>query len=283
MYHKLSEWVAEKLLLATALVSVVIIAFIIWTVFSAGLPLMAEVGIFNFLFGMEWRPGRETFGIFPMLIGTLLVTTLAMMISVPLGVLTAIFLAEIAPESVRNILRPATELLHGIPSVIYGFVGLMLLVPLIRTYLGPPGFSVLAGAIVLAIMALPTIITVAEDAIKAVPRSYKEASFAVGATHWQTIRNVTLPAALSGILAGVVLGSGRAIGETMAAIMVLGNLPQIPASLLDPIRPLTSNIALEMAYAPHGPHRQALFATGIVLFMVISILVFIADRLRGRQ
>lgn len=281
--HKLSEWVAEKLLLATALVSVVIIAFIIWTVFSAGLPLMAEVGIFNFLFGMEWRPGRETFGIFPMLIGTLLVTTLAMMISVPLGVLTAIFLAEIAPESVRNILRPATELLHGIPSVIYGFVGLMLLVPLIRTYLGPPGFSVLAGAIVLAIMALPTIITVAEDAIKAVPRSYKEASFAVGATHWQTIRNVTLPAALSGILAGVVLGSGRAIGETMAAIMVLGNLPQIPASLLDPIRPLTSNIALEMAYAPHGPHRQALFATGIVLFMVISILVFIADRLRGRQ
>lgn len=283
MHHKLSEWVAEKLLLATAMVSVVVIAFIIWTVFSAGLPLIAEVGIVNFLFGMEWRPGREVFGIFPMLIGTLLVATLAMLISVPLGVLTAVFLAEIAPESVRNILRPAIELLHAIPSVIYGFIGLMLLVPLIRTYLGPPGFSLLAGAIVLAIMALPTIITIAEDAIKAVPRSYREASFAVGATHWQTIRNVTLPAAVSGILAGVVLGSGRAIGETMAAIMVLGNIPQIPASLLDPIRPLTSNIALEMGYAPHGPHRQALFATGIVLFMVISILVFIADRLRRGQ
>jgi len=283
MHHKLSEWVAERLLLATAMVSVVIIAFIIWTVFSAGLPLINEVGAFNFLFGMEWRPGRETFGIFPMLVGTLLVTALAMMISVPLGVLTAVFLAEIAPESVRNILRPATELLHGIPSVVYGFVGLMLLVPLIRTYLGPPGFSLLAGAIVLAIMALPTIITIAEDAIKAVPRSYKEASFALGATHWQTIRNVILPAALSGILAGVVLGSGRVIGETMAAIMVLGNIPRIPASLLDPIRPLTSNIALEMAYAPLGPHRQALFATGIVLFIVISILIFIADRLRRGQ
>lgn len=283
MPNKLSEWVAEKLLLATAMASVVVIAFIIWTVFSTGLPLIADVGVFNFLFGMEWRPGREIFGIFPMLVGTLLVTTLAMLISVPLGVLTAVFLAEIAPEPVRNILRPATELLHGIPSVVYGFFGLMLLVPLIRTYLGPPGFSVLAGAIVLAIMALPTIITVAEDAIKAVPKSYKEASLAVGATHWQTIRNVTLTAALSGILAGVVLGSGRAIGETMAAIMVLGNLPRIPSSLLDPIRPLTSNIALEMAYAPVGPHRQALFATGIVLFIVISLLVFVADRLRRGQ
>jgi phosphate transport system permease protein len=167
--------------------------------------------------------------------------------------------------------------------VVYGFVGLMALVPWIRIHLGPPGFSLLAGAIVLAIMALPTITTIAEDAIKAVPKTYKEASLALGATHWQTIRHVILPAARSGILAGVVLGAGRAIGETMAAIMVFGNIPAIPDSVLDPIRPLTSNVALEMAYAPAGPHRQALFATGIVLFVAISILVIIANRLRRGQ
>ncbi|MCL0082682.1 phosphate ABC transporter permease subunit PstC, partial [Dehalococcoidia bacterium] len=174
-------------------------------------------------------------------------------------------------------------LLAGIPSVVYGFVGIMVLVPFIRTYFGPPGFSLLAGSIVLAIMALPIIITISEDAICAVPKSYKEASFALGATHWQTIKNVILPAARSGILAGVVLGSGRAIGETMAAIMVLGNIPAIPDSVLDPIRTLTANIALEMGYAPHGPHRQALFATGIILFVAISILIVISNRLRRGQ
>jgi phosphate transport system permease protein len=280
---KYREWIIEKSLIAMAMVSIVIIAFIIWTVFRAGLPLIAEVGVFNFLFGMDWRPGHEIFGIFPMVIGTLLVTLLSMLISVPLGILTAIFLAEVAPEIIRNILRPAIELLAGIPSVVYGFVGLMVLVPLIRTHLGPPGFSILAGSIVLAIMALPVIITISEDAIEAVPKSYKEASFAVGATHWQTIKNVIAPAARSGILAGVVLGSGRAIGETMAAIMVLGNLPRVPDSVLDPIRTLTANVAMEMAYAPHGPHRQALFATGIVLFIAISILVTISSRLRRGQ
>ncbi|MCL0064092.1 phosphate ABC transporter permease subunit PstC [Dehalococcoidia bacterium] len=281
------EWVIERLLIAAAMVSVVIIAFIIITIFRTGLPLIAEVGLFDFLFGMYWRPGHEIFGIFPMMIGTLLVTLLSMLISVPLGVLAATFLAEVAPDVIRNILRPVIELLAGIPSVIYGFVGIMVLVPFIRTYFGPPGFitgfSLLAGSIVLAIMALPIIITISEDAIKAVPKSYKEASFALGATHWQTIKNVTLPAARSGILAGVVLGSGRAIGETMAAIMVLGNIPRIPDSVLDPIRTLTANIALEMAYAPHGPHRQALFATGIVLFVAISILIVISNRLRRGQ
>ncbi len=265
------------------MVSFVIIAFIIMIVFRAGVPLIAEVGVGNFLFGMDWRPEREIFGIFPMIIGTLLVALFSMLISVPLGILTAIFLAEVAPEIMRNILRPVIELLAGIPSVVYGFVGLMVLVPFIRTHLGPPGFSILAGSIVLAIMALPTIITISEDAIKAVPKSYKEASFAVGATHWQTIKNIILPAARSGILAGVVLGSGRAIGETMAAIMVLGNLPVIPTSVLGPIRTLTANVAMEMAYAPHGPHRQALFATGVVLFIVVSILVVISNRLRRGQ
>ncbi|MBT9132694.1 phosphate ABC transporter permease subunit PstC [candidate division NPL-UPA2 bacterium Unc8] len=279
----LKEWIIEKSLIVAAMVSFVIIAFIIMIVFRAGVPLIAEVGVGNFLFGMDWRPEREIFGIFPMIIGTLLVALFSMLISVPLGILTAIFLAEVAPEIMRNILRPAIELLAGIPSVVYGFVGLMVLVPFIRTHLGPPGFSILAGSIVLAIMALPTIITISEDAIKAVPKSYKEASFAVGATHWQTIKNIILPAARSGILAGVVLGSGRAIGETMAAIMVLGNLPVIPTSVLGPIRTLTANVAMEMAYAPHGPHRQALFATGVVLFIVVSILVVISNRLRRGQ
>jgi phosphate transport system permease protein len=265
------------------MVALVIIAFIIIMIFRTGLPLIAEVGVFNFLFGMDWRPGGGIFGIFPMGIGTLLVTLLAMLISVPLGIFVATFLAEVAPPAIRSILRPASELLHGIPSVVYGFVGLMALVPFIRIHLGPPGFSLLAGAIVLAIMALPTIITISEDAINAVPKTYKEASLALGATHWQTIKNVILPAARSGILAGVVLGAGRAIGETMAAIMVLGNIPAIPDSVLDPIRPLTSNIALEMGYAPYGPHRQALFATGIVLFGAISILVITANRLRRGQ
>jgi phosphate transport system permease protein len=281
--RKYREWIIEKSLVAAAMVSLIVIAFIIITIFRTGLPLIAQEGIFSFLFGMEWRPEREIFGIFPMMIGTLLVTLLSMLISVPLGILVATFLAEVAPQAIRNILRPAIELLAGIPSVVYGFVGLMTLVPWIRIYLGPPGFSMLAGAIVLAIMALPIVITIAEDAINAVPQTYKEASLALGATHWQTIRNVILPAARSGILAGAVLGSGRAIGETMAAIMMLGNIPAIPDSVLDPIRTLTANIALEMGYAPHGPHRQALFATGIVLFVAISILVIIANRLRRGQ
>lgn len=277
---KFKEWVIEKLLVLAAMTSVAVIAMIIFIVFRTGLPLIAEEGVFNFLFGMDWRPRAGTFGIFPMIVGSLLVTLLAMLITVPLGLLTATFLAEVAPERVRTLLRPVIELLHGIPSVVYGFVGLMLLVPLIRTYLGPPGFSMLAGAAILAIMALPTVITISEDAIKAVPRSYCEASFSLGATHWQTIRHVILPTARSGILAGVVLGSGRAIGETMAAIMVLGNIPAIPDSVLRPIRTLTANIAMEMAYAPHGPHREALFATGIVLFVAISILIVISNRLR---
>lgn len=280
---RFNEWVIEKLLIVAAMVSVVVIALIIFIVFRTGLPLIVDEGVLNFLFGMDWRPRAHIFGIFPMVIGSFLVALLAMLISVPLGILTATFLAEVAPDRMRKLLRPVIELLHGIPSVVYGFVGLMLLVPFIRTHLGPPGFSMLAGAVILAIMALPTVITISEDAIKAVPRSYCEASFSLGATHWQTIRHVILPVARSGILAGVVLGSGRAIGETMAAIMVLGNIPAIPDSVLRPIRTLTANIAMEMAYAPHGPHRQALFATGVILFVAISILVVISNRLRRGQ
>jgi phosphate transport system permease protein len=293
---KHGEWVIEKSLLVVAMASLVVIGFIILTVFGTGLPLIVQEGVFNFLFGFNrewcpareeyiyWRPGHGMFGILPMIIGTLLVTLLSMLISVPLGILATTFLAEVAPPAMRNILRPAVELLAGIPSVVYGFVGLMVLVPFIRIHFDPPGFSLLAGGVVLAIMALPTIITISEDAIRAVPKSYKEASLALGATHWQTIRNVILPAARSGILAGVVLGSGRAIGETMAVIMVLGNNPFIPACVLDPSQALTGIIAMEFGYAAYGPHRQALFAIGIVLFVAISIVIIIARRLmRGQQ
>lgn len=283
---KYTEWIISKVLFLAAMVSVIIIAAIFVIIFQSGLPLIFDQGVFNFFFGMEWRPKDGVFGIFPMIAGTFLVTVLSLLISVPLGILAATFLAEVAPSAMRRILRPAIELLAGIPSVVYGFVGLMVLVPFIRGLAPPghiPGPSLLAGSIVLAIMALPTIITISEDAIRMVPRSYREASFSLGSSHWQTIVHVVLPVARSGILAGVVLGTGRAIGETMAVIMVIGNIPNIPDSVLDPILALTSNIALEMAYAPPGPHRDALFATGIALFMAVSLLVYVANRLRRGQ
>ncbi|MCL5289920.1 MAG: phosphate ABC transporter permease subunit PstC [Firmicutes bacterium] len=201
------------------------------------------------------------------------VTFGALIIGVPLSVGCAIFLAEIAPKQVTRVIRPAIELLAGIPSVVYGFYGLVILVPLIREIFGGRGFSILGGSVVLAIMILPTIINISEDAIRAVPKEYKEGSLALGATHWQTIKKVIVPSARSGILTAIVLGMGRAIGETMAVIMVVGNVAALPESILDPIRTLTGNIAIEMGYAA-GEHSQALFATGIVLFVIIMILNF---------
>ncbi|MCD5425081.1 MAG: phosphate ABC transporter permease subunit PstC, partial [Methanosarcinaceae archaeon] len=273
----------EKILFITALASVTVIFFIILTIFRDGLLLFKDISVSDFLFGMTWSPIRGDFGIFPMIVGTIVTTIGSMVISVPIGILCAVFLAEVAPNAIRGVLRPTIELLAGIPSVIYGFIGLRVLVPFIREYLGPPGESILAGSIVLAIMALPAIITISEDAIKSVPKIYKDTSLALGATHWQTIKKVMLPTASSGILAGVVLGTGRAIGETMAVIMVIGNLPFIPNDVLDPVRTLTANIALEFGYAPAGPHRQALFATGIVLFIMIFILIIGADMIRKGQ
>ena len=272
--HVTIDRTAKYTVTICASVSFVVLGAIAIFTLREGLPAFEEIGLFNFLLGSEWRPGQELFGILPMTIGSLLVTAGAMILAIPIGIACAILLAEVAPYRVRQFLRPAVELLVGIPSVVYGLVGMMLIVPLVRQ-VGGSGFSILAAAIVLMAMVLPTIISISEDSIRAVPTRYKEASLAMGATQWQTIRHVLLPAARSGIVAGIVLGMGRAIGETMAMIMVIGNAVVIPNSLLSAGRTLTGNIAVEIGYAA-GIHRNALFATGVVLLLVILILNSVA-------
>ncbi len=267
----------SKVLFLAACSSTAILALIAIFIFKEGLPIIARSGLFSFIFGVEWAPTRGEYGIYPFILGSLWVTFGALFLGVPLGVSCAVFLSEFAPKSWVAFLKPAIELLAGIPSVVYGFLGVMWLAPLIRHYLGGAGLSILAASVVLAVMILPTIVSVSIDAIQAVPKSYKEGSLALGATMWQTTWRVILPAARSGILAGVILGMGRAVGETMAVIMVSGNATKIPNSLLDSVRTLTANIAIEMGYAV-GEHRQALFATGVVLFFFIMILNIIALR-----
>jgi len=264
---KLSKRIFFILALSSISALVLITVFII----AQGAPIIAEVGLLKFVFGMRWAPGQGEFGIFPMIVGSVTVTLGATILGVPIGICCSVFLAEFAPAAFRNIFRPAIQLLAGIPSVVYGFWGLIFIVPLIRDYLGGPGLSMLAGSVILAIMILPTVISISEVSILALPRTYKEGALALGLGHWQAIRSVLLPAARSGIVAAVILGIGRALGETMAVIMVLGNAVAMPESVLDPIRTLTTNIGIEMGYAT-GDHRQALFATGIVLFVVIMLL-----------
>lgn len=261
----------SKLLFFAACSSTAILALIALFIFKEGVPIMAKSGLGHFLLGREWQPMSGQFGILPFIIGSLWVTFGALVIGVPLGVSCAVYIAEFAPKKWANFLKPAIELLAGIPSVVYGFLGVMWLAPLIRNYLGGPGLSILAASCVLAVMILPTIVGISIDALNAVPKNYKEGSLALGATEWQTTWRVLLPAARPGILAGVILGMGRAIGETMAVIMISGNATTIPSSMLDSVRTLTANIAIEMGYAV-GDHREALFATGVVLFMFIMIL-----------
>lgn len=280
------EKIIETGLFIAAITQVLVIILIGFFVFKEGLPVMQKYGVIEFLFGEIWNPTNQIYGIYPMIIGTIVVTLGSLILGVPLGIATAIFLAEIVPDKIGRIFRPAIELLAGIPSVIYGLFGMVLVKNLIlyieREFLGavlPPqyqvGYSVLTASIILAVMILPTIINISEDSIRSVPMEYKEGSLALGATHWQTISKVLLPAAKSGIMTSVVLGMGRALGETMAVIMVAGNtvlIPELsPAGIFAPVRTLTGNIALEMGYA--GPeHQQALFATGIVLFVFIMVL-----------
>jgi phosphate transport system permease protein len=265
------ERIPQSLFLIIALSALSVLALITVFIIIEGVPLIAKVGFSNFVFGMKWAPSLGQFGIFPMIVGTVLVTLGAIILGVPVAICCSIFLAEFAPPKLSNLVRPAIQLLAGIPSVVYGFWGLIFIVPIIRNFLGGPGLSILAGSIILAIMILPTIISISEVSILALPRLLKEGAFALGATHWQTIRSVLLPAAKSGILASIILGIGRAVGETMAVIMVLGNAVALPKSILDPARTLTTNIGIEMGYAS-GEHQQALFATGIVLLVIIMIL-----------
>lgn len=268
---KFKENLSEYVFFLLALSALSVLALITVFIFIQGVPIIAKVGLFNFVFGMKWAPSLGYYGIFPMIVGTVSVTLGAAIIGVPIAIACSIFLAEFAPVKLRNIFRPAIQLLAGIPSVVYGFWGVLFVVPMIRDYLGGPGLSILAGSIILAIMILPTIISITEVSILALPSHYKDGALALGLTHWQTIRHLLLPASKSGIVAAIILGLGRAVGETMAVIMVVGNAVALPESILDPVRTLTTNIGIEMGYAS-GEHQQALFATGIVLFVIIMAM-----------
>jgi len=269
-------------LLMIALSAVSILAVITVFIFAEGTPIMFRYGFKSFLAGMDWYPSERTFGLLPMILGSLMVTAGALVIGIPFGLSCAIVLTEFSSQRVRRIIKPIIELLAGIPSVVYGFMGVVILVPFIRRSLGGPGLSVLAASVILGIMILPTIISISIDALLAVPGTYREGSIALGATRWQTTRMVLFPAARSGIIASVILGMGRAVGETMAVIMVAGNAASVPGSVLAPVRTLTSNIALEMGYAS-GEHREALFATGVILFVIIMILNIVANRTSSRR
>jgi len=278
----MKEKIIEKILLLVALSSVLVLALITFFIFEQGLPLISKVGPRTFILGERWVPSQGSYGILPMIVSSFWVTFGALALSIPLGLACTIFLKEWSPPSAGVILRPAIHLLAAIPSVIYGFWGLVVLVPLVRNHLGGPGLSILSGSVILGFMILPTIISISEDSLRALPPTYKEGALALGATHWQTIWRVLIPAARSGIVASIVLGMGRAVGETMAMIMILGNSVKMPTSFLDSARTLTTNIGLEMAYAS-GDHRQALFATGVILFVIIMLLNSLAIFLSRRR
>ena len=280
----LKEGAARVVFALAAALSILSVGLICVFLFANGVPAMIEIGIPDFLLGTTWRPANDIYGIFPMIIGSIYVTAGALIFGVPAGLLTAIFLSRFASAKVAAFLKPGVELLAGIPSVVYGFFGLMIIVPFIRLNAPGNGLSLLAASILLGIMILPTVITVAKNALDAVPQSYYEGALALGATHERSVLRVLVPAAISGIMAGVVLGIGRAIGETMAVVMVAGNQPIIPASIFDGVRTMTANIVLEMGYAA-DLHRGALIATGVVLFVFILLIstLFNAMKKRGER
>ncbi len=270
-----------------ALVSILAVVLICVFLFANGVPAMQKIGLDNFLLGTTWKPGNDLYGILPMILGSVYITAGAIVVGVPIGLLTAIFMAFYCPKRIYGFLKPCTELLAGIPSIVYGFFGMVIIVPLIRdiaAFFGRDisGSSILAASILLGIMILPTIIGVSEAALRAVPGSYYEGSVAMGATHERAVFSVVLPAAKSGVLASIVLGIGRAIGETMAVIMVAGNQPRVTGDMLKGIRTMTANIVTEMGYAA-DLHREALIATGVVLFVFILIINLSFSVLKRRK
>lgn len=267
----LKEQSAKIMFLLAAGFSILAVILICLFLFANGIPAMHKIGIFNFLLGTKWKPGNNLFGIFPMIVGSLYVTALAVIFGVPVGLLTAVFLSKFCPRNLHKIIKPAVDLLAGIPSVVYGFFGLMVIVPFVRDTFGGNGSSILTAGILLGMMILPTIISVSESSLNAVPESYYEGARALGATHERAVFLTVLPAAKSGIMAGIILGVGRAIGETMAVIMVAGNQARLTGNILKGIRTLTANIVIEMGYAT-DLHREALIATGVVLFVFILII-----------
>ena len=278
---ELKEKLIEKGLLSITLISVMMILLIIIFLLSEAVPAFNQFGMIEIFLNHQWIPDLNLFGIMPMFISSLLVSFLALVLAVPLSVATAIYIEELSSMKVKELFKPVIQTLSGIPSVVYGFFGLTVLVPFIRDYVGGDGFSIFAASIVLAIMILPTIITLSQDAIRNVPFEYKQASLGLGASHFQTISKIIIPAALPGILTGIILGFGRAIGETLAVLMVVGNVAQIPSSVLDPVRTLTSNIALEMAYAM-DIHYNMLFVNGVTLFAIIVVLMALTNYIQHK-
>ena len=277
------ERAASTIFLVSALASILFVALICVFLFANGVPAILKIGFTDFLFGTEWAPTDEPaiYGIFPMILGSLYVTLGALAIGVSVGLLSAIFLARFCSERLHRVLKPAVELLAGIPSVIYGFFGLVIIIPFVRQHFGGSGFSILTASILLGIMILPTIISVSEAALRAVPNSYYEGSLALGATHERSVFFTVLPAATSGIVAGIILGFGRAIGETMAVILVAGNQARMPDGIFEGVRTLTANIVLEMGYAT-DLHREALIATGVVLFSFMLTINLLFSILKKR-
>ena len=279
---KYKEKIMEGVFLLAACASILAVVIICVFLFANGIPAMKKIGVFNFLTGVNWAPSNEVFGIMPMILGSIYVTAGACIFGVPIGIFTAVFMAKFCPKKLYKFLKPMIELMAGVPSVIYGFFGLVVIVPLISDIFGGNGSSILTASILLGIMILPTIITVSESAIRAVPETYYEGALALGANHERSIFLAMLPAAKSGILAGVILGLGRAIGETMAVIMVAGNQARIPTNLLKGVRTLTANIVIEMGYAA-DLHREALIATAVVLFVFILIINLTFSLIKRRE
>ena len=268
------EWIMKAVFFLAACFSILAVVVICLFLFANGIPAMKEIGLFKFLTGTTWRPGNDIYGILPMILGSIYVTAGALIVGVPIGLLTAVFLARFCPKGLYRIMKPAVSLMAGIPSVVYGFFGMCVLVPIIRPIaekFDGSGNSMLTASILLGLMILPTIVEVSESSIRAVPESYYEASLALGATHERSVYRAVFPAAKSGIMAGIILGIGRAIGETMAVVMIAGNQTVIPKSLLSGVRTMTANIVMEMGYAT-DLHRGALIGTGVVLFVFILLI-----------
>ena len=279
---QLKEIFMKVVFLISACASILAILLICFFLFSNGIPAMSEIGFGNFLLGDEWRPLNGEFGIFPMIIGSLYVTAGAIIVGVPIGLLCAMFMARFCPKRLYSVLKPAIDLMAGIPSIVYGFFGILVIVPAVHNLFGTSGKGLLTASLLLGMMILPTIIGVCETQIRSVPEQYYEGSLALGATPERSVFFVLLPAAKSGVLAGIILGIGRAIGETMAVIMIAGNQPIIPESITSGVRTMTANIVLEMGYA-EGLHKEALIATGVVLFVFILIINLSFSALKGKK
>lgn len=286
MNRKTKEIFIKYIFFLFALVAIIVLAMIVFSLFREGLPIFRQVSVKDFLFGMEWYPTFDPpyFGIFPLIVGSFIVTIMATMIAVPLGVLAAIYISEIAPRAIKEVLKSVIELLAGLPSVVLGFFGMVVIAPILQNVFDlPTGLNIVNASMILALMAIPTISSISEDALYAVPQEFKEASYALGATKFETIAKVILPAALSGVTTAVMLGMARAIGETMVVLMVAGGAAAIPESIFDSVRPMPASIAAEMGETPYRSlHYHALFATGMVLFFLTLTFNLIADHVSNK-